>query len=64
MKPYGREKKVNGSDHRFGSHWKKDYHMHDKKHRKVESWWEGICDYLSRTEIKRRWRKDIENEDC
>lgn len=62
MKPYGREKKVNGSSHKYGSHWKKDYHVHDRNHRKVESWWEEICDYLSRTSIKGLVKKQIDDE--
>lgn len=62
MKPYGREKNVNGSSHIFGVHWKKDFHVHDKNHRKLEAWWEGICSHLSRTEMKRRWKKDIEKK--
>ena len=57
MKPYGRVKKVTG-----GQFWKRDRHWHDKKHRKLGNWWEGICDFLSRTEIKRRWKNETENE--
>ncbi len=56
MKPYGRENKVTG-----GQSWKKDYHLH-RNNRKIESWWEGMCDYLFRTEIKRRWKKEIDKE--
>ena len=53
MKPYGREKKVTG-----GQPWKKDYHP-----RKGEiNWWEDICDFLSRSTMKQRSRKEIENE--
>lgn len=62
MKPYGRSGYVNGSSHKFGSHWKKDYHCHSKNHRKLGNWWEEIVDYLFRTEIKRRWKKEIEEE--
>lgn len=57
MKPYGREKKITQNPE-----WKTDYHGHSKNHRKLESWWEGIADYLFRTEIKRRWKKQIEEE--
>lgn len=56
MKPYGREKHVSG-----GQTWKKDYHLHDKKHRKVESWWEGITDFLSRSAMKQKLKKTYEN---
>lgn len=62
MKPYGREKKINGSSHVFGSHWKKDYHLHDKNGRKVESWWEGIACYLSRSKMKQDIMQKIKEE--
>lgn len=55
MKPYGREKKISGS-----GLWKKDYHLHNKKHRKVESWWEAIADYLSRSAMKQKVKKEME----
>lgn len=58
MKPYGRIKTVKGS----GS-WKKDYHLHTKKGRKLESWWEGICDHLSRSRMKEIWKKEVDNKD-
>jgi len=58
MKPYGREKKVKGS-----GRWKKDYHLHDKNHRKIESWWEGICGYISRERMKQLFKKYIQNEE-
>lgn len=54
MKPYGREKTVKGDA------WKKDCHC--KKHRMI-NWWEDICCYLSRTTMKARTRKEIENLD-
>lgn len=56
MKPYGRTKCIRGCP------WKKDSHLHDKNHRKLEMWWEGVADYLNRTGIKRLWKKEIENE--
>lgn len=56
MKPYGREKKVTGS-HRSA---KIDYHLHPKH--LVENWWESRCCYLSRTELKRRWKKQIDKD--
>ena len=53
MKPYGREKKITG-----GQPWKKDYHP-----RKSErNWWEDICDFLSRSTMKQKSKKEIENE--
>ena len=57
MKPYGRNKKVNGSN----GTWKKDYHLHNKKHRKIKNWWECICDYETRTTMKLKIKKFIEN---
>ena len=51
MKPYGREKTV-----RFS--YKKDCHPRKGWH----NWWETMADYLSRTEIKRRVKKDIDKQ--
>jgi len=56
MKPYGREKRISQNPS-----WKIDYHLH-KNGRKLESWWEGMADILSRTEIKRRWRNKAKEE--
>ena len=50
MKPYGREKKVTGQP------WKKDYHPR----KGYINWWEDICDFLSRSTMKHRNRKEIE----
>ena len=52
MKPYGREKKL----HHFKG--KIDYHPHPK--RKLQNWWESICDCLSRSTMKRKWKKENE----
>lgn len=56
MKPYGREKKIMQNPS-----WKKDYHLH-RKGRKIESWWEGIADFISRSRIKQIVRKEIDEE--
>jgi hypothetical protein len=56
MKPYGREKKITQNPS-----WKKDYHLH-RKGRKIESWWEGIADFISRSRIKQIVRKEIDEE--
>ena len=56
MKPYGREKIIKG-----GKPWKVDYHIH-KNSKKIGNWWEGMADYLSRTEIKRRVSNEIDKE--
>ena len=58
MKPYGRNKYITG-----GQEWKKDYHLHDKRHRKVESWWEGIADFISRSAMKQTLKKEIDKEE-
>lgn len=52
MKPYGREKKVQGAG------WKKD--VHPKKG--YMNWWEDICDLFSRSRMKQNWKKDAEYE--
>lgn len=56
MKPYGRKNEpIKG-----GNPWKIDYHIHDKNHRKVGSWWEDMSeDYIDRGAIKRNWKKEV-----
>ena len=56
MRPYGREKRVSQNPK-----WKRDHHLHNKGC-KLANWWEGICECLSRTAIKRKVRQDIRNE--
>jgi len=56
MKPYGREKIVSGS-----KSWKHDYHIH-KNGKKLENWWEAICDYLDRSTMKQNVKKEINKE--
>lgn len=56
MKPYGRDKKITQNPS-----WKRDYHIR-RLGRKVENWWEEIADFDFRTEIKRKWKKEIENQ--
>ena len=56
MKPYGRGKKINGA-----GLWKKDYHLH-RKGRKLENWWEGITDFLSRSTMKQKFKKEVEDD--
>jgi len=53
MKPYGREKNIKGS-----GIWKQDYHPKKGWH----NWWEDMADFLTRSEIKRRVKKEIEKE--
>lgn len=54
MKPYGRDKHVSG-----GNDWKRDYHIHQNG-RKVENWWEDICQLLPRSTMKANVRKEVE----
>ncbi len=56
MQPYGRLKKVKG-----GNEWKRDYHIHIKN-RKISNWWEGMCDFLTRSRIKQIFKKEIQKE--
>lgn len=53
MKPYGREKNVKG-----GKPWKKDVHPP----KGYVNWWEKMCDFLTRSQMKQIWKKDIDNE--
>lgn len=59
MKPYGRkDEPIKG-----GNDWKKDYHCHDKNHRKIGSWWEEMSeDYIDRGAIKQRTKKQLEKD--
>ena len=51
MKPYGR-KPAPHFPHKTDCHPKKGW----------KNWWEDMCDVLSRSEIKKLWKKEIENE--
>lgn len=65
MKPYGRkdEPVKGGKILGVGGNWKKDYHCHDKNHRKIGSWWEEMSeDYIDRGAIKQRIKKQIEKD--
>jgi len=53
MKPYGREKNLKGS-----GAWKTD--AHPKKG--WMNWWENTVQLLTRTAIKNRVKKEIEND--
>ena len=52
MKPYGREKKITG-----GQPWKMDYHPKKGWH----NWWEDMCACLSRSTMKQKIKRDIQN---
>lgn len=56
MKPYGREKKIKGS-----GIWKMDYHIHHKN-KKIGNWWEDMCNFISRSMMKQKVKKDINRE--
>jgi hypothetical protein len=62
MKPYGRAKKVKGGVSYFGNNWKRDYHVHDRNHRKVGNWWEDFWTILTRSAIKRNVQRQIDEE--
>jgi hypothetical protein len=51
MKPFGRVKNIKG-----GGRWKTD--VHPKKG--FMNWWEGLDNFISRSGIKRMWKKEIE----
>ena len=53
MKPYGREKKLKG-----GKPWKRDVHPP----KGYKNWWEDMCDFLSRSAMKRNWKKEVDDE--
>jgi hypothetical protein len=53
MKPYGREKNLKG-----GKPWKVD--VHPKKG--YVNWWENMCDFLTRSRMKQKWKKDVESD--
>jgi len=55
MKPYGREKKLQGN-----GPWKTDHHTHPK--RMWKNWWEDINDYLSRSRMKQLYTREIDKE--
>lgn len=50
MKPFGREKKImlNIPDYHPKKGWR--------------NWWDDMCDYLSRSTMKQKLRKEIEEE--
>jgi hypothetical protein len=55
MKPYGREKKLQGN-----GPWKKDHHPHPKH--LWRNWWETINDCLSRSRMKQLSKREIDKE--
>ena len=57
MKPYGRNDIVHQNPR-----WKKDYHLHNKNHRKLANWWEEFSgNTISRSRIKQLWKKEIKD---
>lgn len=53
MKPYGREKKLQGT-----GNWKRDVHPKNG----YVNWWENMCDFFSRSRMKQIWKKEINKE--
>lgn len=56
MKPYGREKNIKGS-----GIWKKDYRIRIKN-RKIGNWWEDMCNFVSRSSMKRKAQEEAFND--
>ena len=55
MKPYGNNNLTPGA-----GPWKKDYHLHNKNHRKIRNWWEYFAENtISRTTIKKKVKEEI-----
>ena len=54
MRPYGQEKMITAP-------YKRDNHVHIKG-RKIENWWEEICDPIPRKTIKHNVKRQIETE--
>ncbi len=52
MKPFGREKKIHRN--------LPDRHPHPKHI--VKMWWEDMCDFLSRSAMKQKLKKEIQKE--
>lgn len=64
MKPYNLGKKLSsGTTDCNGSSWKKDYHLHTKRGRKLENWWEEMINYISRRTEKQKLKRKINFED-
>jgi hypothetical protein len=53
MRPYGREKKLQGT-----GVWKRDVHPP----KGYVNWWENMCNFLSRSRMKQNWKKDVKCE--
>jgi len=54
MKPYGREKKIQGT-----GKWKTDVHPK----RGYINWWENMCKFLTRSSMKQNWKREIKKEE-
>lgn len=55
MKPNNRKPPIKGC------RWKKDFHLHDKKHHKIDNWWVELSEnQIGRNIIKQKIKKDTE----
>lgn len=52
MKPYGRIKNLKGLPYKQDVHPAKGY----------VNWWELICKPVTRSTLKRKWKRDINND--
>ena len=63
MKPYNLGNKLSSGTTSPTGSWKVDYHLHTRKGRKIENWWEGMVNYISRSTRKQQLKKDINETD-
>lgn len=61
MKYFKLGKKLSSGTTNCSVPWKKDYHIHIKN-KKIENWWEGMVNYVSRKTMKQRIKREIEKE--
>lgn len=61
MKPYNLGKKLSSGTTSFSGSWKTDYHLHTKKGRKIENWWEGMVHFVSRRTVKQDIKRQIDS---
>lgn len=64
MKPYNLGKKLSSGTAKWGVPWKKDYHLHTKRGRKLENWWEGMINYTSRRTEKQKLKRLLNETLC
>lgn len=63
MKPYNLGKKLSSGTTSFSGSWKTDYHLHTKKGRKIENWWEGMVHFVSRRTVKQDIKRQLDSDE-